>query len=101
MLQATPNVIVASAADPEFPITLSSIDAIKMLRSVYEFYTNVKPPHHVCRGMIHGQEAPVSASNLLEFQQANKLLQLHARMMGKTRSALRESGNQALPMHTR
>lgn len=101
VLQATPNVIVASTADPELAITLSNIDTLQVLHAVYEFSTYMKPPPDTCRGVIHGLEAPVTASNLLEFLQANKPLLLHARMMGQTRSALLTFQGKHVPFYVK
>lgn len=101
VLQATPNVIVASTADPELAITLSNIDTLQVLQSVYEFSTYMKPPPNTCRGVIHGLEAPVTSSNLLEFLQANKPLLLHARMMGQTRSALLTFQGKHVPFYVK
>lgn len=99
--QATPNVIVASIADPELAITLSNIQTLQMLHTDYEFSTYMKPPPDTCRGVIHGLEVPVTSSNLLEFLQANKPALIHARMMGQTRSALLTFQGKQVPFYVK
>ncbi|KAG0435463.1 hypothetical protein HPB47_018465 [Ixodes persulcatus] len=88
LVQPTPNVLVASTADPELAVRLSEIQQLQISTSTYEFSTYMKPPPGTCRGVIHGLDSSINKDNLGAYLQGNYPTLLHARIMGNTRSAL-------------
>lgn len=88
LLQPVPNVLVASTADPDLAITLSEIDSLQLATRLLEFSAYMKPPPGSSRGVIHGLDPVITEDNLMEYLQGNAPTLLHARIMGKTRSAL-------------
>lgn len=87
LLQPTPNVLVASTADPGLAVRLSDIQ-LQISASTYEFSTYMKPPPGTCRGVIHDLDPSVNNDNLSAYLQGNHPTLIHARIMGNTRSAL-------------
>lgn len=87
-VQSPNNLIVACTPDPEHAITLSAIQSIRLGEADYEIQPYMKPPPNTSRGVIHGLDPEVTNETLQEMLQANKPLLLHARLMGRTTSAL-------------
>lgn len=88
LVQPTQNVIVTSTPDPDLAITLSNIQTLQISTLLCEFSTYMKPPPGTCRGVIHGLDPTITAANLHDYLQANQPTLIHARLMGRTRSAL-------------
>lgn len=87
-VQSPNNLIVACTPDPEQAITLSAIQSLRLGAADYEVQPYMKPPPNTSRGVIHGLDPEVNAETLQDMLQANKPLLLHARLMGRTTSAL-------------
>lgn len=87
-VQNSHNLVVASTAHEEYALALSTIKAIQLGAAEYELMPYMKPPPDTSRGVIHGLDSDVTSDTLLKLLQANKPQLLHARLMGRTTSAL-------------
>lgn len=87
-VQASHNLLVASTANAEYAITLSKVTTLQLGAVQHELMPYMKPPPDTCRGVIHGLDSDITPDTLANLLQANKPLLLHARLMGRTTSAL-------------
>lgn len=101
LLQPTPNVMVASTADPELAITLSEIENLQYANRQLEFCTYMKPPPGTSRGVVHGLDPAITSTNLMEYLQSNGPTLLHARFMGHTSSALLTFQTKYVPFYVK
>lgn len=101
LIQPTPNVVVASTADPNTALVLSNIKTLQVSSRILEFSSYMKPPPNTCRGVIHGLEPHITSDNLMAYLDANRPQLLHARFMGSTRSVLLTFAGSHVPFYTK
>ncbi|CAN7949590.1 unnamed protein product, partial [Ixodes pacificus] len=82
------NLIIASTADEDYAMKLSMITQIQLGAALYELMPYLKPLPGTVRGVVHGIEAGTTEQELKELISVNGYSILHARMLGKSSSAL-------------
>ncbi|KAH9378660.1 hypothetical protein HPB48_008504 [Haemaphysalis longicornis] len=86
--QWTQNLIVASPADEDYAMKLSSITHLQLGAAQYELSPYLKPLPGTVRGVIHGIEAGSTEEDLADLISTTGPSILHARMLGRSTSAL-------------
>lgn len=87
-IQTSHNLVVASTPNASHAITLSKISSVQIGGAQYELMPYMKPPPDTCRGVIHGLDPDTTTETLADLLEANKPQLIHARLMGRTTSAL-------------
>lgn len=87
-IQTSQNLVVASTPNASHAITLSKITCVQIGGVQYEIMPYMKPPPDTCRGVIHGLDPDTTNEALGDLLQANRPQLIHARLMGRTTSAL-------------
>ncbi|XP_040078313.3 LOW QUALITY PROTEIN: uncharacterized protein LOC120850040, partial [Ixodes scapularis] len=82
------NLIIASTADEDYAMKLSMITQIQLGAALYELMPYLKPLPGTVRGVVHGIEAGTTEEELKELISVNGYSIPHARMLGKSSSAL-------------
>ncbi|KAH7934364.1 hypothetical protein HPB49_025191 [Dermacentor silvarum] len=82
------NLIIASTADEDYALKLGSINGIELGAATYEMTPYIKPLPGTVRGVVHGITACTTEKRLAELLAANNCGILHARMLGKSTSAV-------------
>lgn len=86
--QWSQNLIVASTADEDYAIKLSAITHLQLGAAQYELCPYLKPLPGTVRGVIHGIEAGTTEEDLADLISTTGPTILHARMLGRSTSAL-------------
>ncbi|KAH7941046.1 hypothetical protein HPB49_009538 [Dermacentor silvarum] len=82
------NLIIVSTADEDYALKLGSINGIELGAATYEMTPYIKPLPGTVRGVVHGITACTTEKRLAELLSANNCGILHARMLGKSTSAV-------------
>ncbi|KAH7971479.1 hypothetical protein HPB49_024502 [Dermacentor silvarum] len=88
ILHSGSSTVVASTADEDCALKLSSINGIELGAAAYEMTPYIKPLPGTVRGVVHGITACTTEKRLVELLAANNCGILHARMLGKSTSAV-------------
>ncbi|KAH9367559.1 hypothetical protein HPB48_002851 [Haemaphysalis longicornis] len=86
--QWTQNLIVASTADEDYAMKLSAITHLQLGAAQYELSPYLTPLPGTVRGVIHGIEAGTTEEDLADLISTTGPRILHARMLGRSTSAL-------------
>lgn len=97
--QPTTNLIVAGTPDLHVADRLSQLTSLTLRNSTYHITAYMKPPPGTSRGVIHGIPDNITQAQLLELTATNRPYLIHARIMGKTRSALLTFGGTRVPYY--
>ncbi|KAH6932906.1 hypothetical protein HPB50_010636 [Hyalomma asiaticum] len=81
------NLIIASTADEDYALRLGSITNIQLGQIIYEVTPYFKPLPGTVRGVVHGITAGTTEERLADLA-ANQCGIMHARMLGKSTSAV-------------
>ncbi|KAH7966984.1 hypothetical protein HPB49_021171 [Dermacentor silvarum] len=87
-MQWKQNLIIASTTDEDYALKLGSINGIKLGAATYKMTPYIKPLPGTVRGVVHGITACTTEKRLAELLAANNCDILHARMLGKSTSAV-------------
>lgn len=87
-VQPAQNLLVAATPDPDIADRLSQLTALTLRSTTYAVSAYMKPPPGTARGVIHGIPEGITQDQLIELTAANRPYLIHARLMGRTRSAL-------------
>ncbi|KAG0429111.1 hypothetical protein HPB47_023953 [Ixodes persulcatus] len=82
------NLIVASTASEDFALKLHEVTKVQLGTVTYYLLPYLKPIPRTVRGVVHGIEAETSERELMELVSAKGHNIMHARMLGKSNSAL-------------
>ncbi|CAN8023209.1 unnamed protein product, partial [Ixodes persulcatus] len=82
------NLIVASPASEDFALKLQEVTKVQLGSVTYDLLPYLKPIPGTVRGVVHGIEAETSERELMELLSAKGHNIMHARMLGKSTSAL-------------
>lgn len=97
--QPTTNLIVAGTPDLHVADRLSQLTSLTLRNSTYHITAYMKPPPGTSRGVVHGIPDNITQAQLLELTATNRPYLIHARLMGKTRSALLTFGGTRIPYY--
>lgn len=87
-IQPAQNLLVASTANEDHALLLSTVDQLALTTGILELSPYLKPPPGTVRGVIHGLDEGISNEDLNDLLAANGPSLLHARLLGRTSSAL-------------
>lgn len=87
-IQAQQNLIVASTPEENCALALSEISAVQLGATTHEVLPYLKPIPGTIRGVIHGLEQGTTTEELPQILATNGPRILHARMLGKSTSAV-------------
>lgn len=99
--QPTQNLVVAGTPDPDIATVLSQITMITLGQTSFEITAYMKPPPGTSRGVIHGLPEDIDNDALLELTAANKPYLIHARLLGRTSSALLTFNGTRVPFYVK
>lgn len=100
-VQPASNLFVIGSPDPYVADRLSQLTSIPLRNVRYDITAYMKPPPGTSRGVIHGLPDDITPANLLEYTENNRPYLIHARLMGRTRSALLTFNGTRVPYYVK
>lgn len=100
-LQPQQNLFVIGTPDPYVADKLSHLTSIPIRNTQFQMTAYMKPPPGTSRGVIHGLPDDITPEKLLEYTEPNRPYLIHARLMGRTKSALLTFNGTRVPYYVK
>lgn len=100
-VQPQQNLFVIGTPDPYVADRLAQLTSIPLRTTQMEVTAYMKPPPGTSRGVIHGLPDDITPEKLLDYLDTNRPYLIHARLMGRSKSALLTFNGTRVPYYVK